>query len=131
MIRDNTKRFQGYCVVGRFCYECWLMVDTASKTLEINVSPEAKASLIKVRGELPLESLNLLKKSRVLKIPLEKIVSINKYRVSKKDIVVFRCLEDEDIQRNLAVVEIIYDGGEIKFVVNDNEASKLSRVFNK
>ncbi|MEM0025821.1 MAG: hypothetical protein QXV93_02025 [Zestosphaera sp.] len=102
-----------------------------NKTLEINIGSRVRGSLIKVRGELPLESLNMLRKSRTLKMPLEKLRSINKYRVSKKDTSVFKCLEDEDLQHNLAVVEIIYEEGEIKLLINDNEASKLTKVFSK
>lgn len=130
MIR-NTKKFRGYCLVKRFCYECQLVIDVIGKVLEVSISSRAKGSLIRVRGELPLESLNLLKKSQILKIPLEKLKSISKYRVSKKDINVFKCLEDEDIQRNLAVVEIIYDDEEIRLLINDNEASKLNKIFSE
>ncbi|MEO3992719.1 MAG: hypothetical protein QN229_00145 [Desulfurococcaceae archaeon TW002] len=102
-----------------------------SEVLEISTSSRAKGSLIKVKGELPLDSLNILKKSKILKIPLEKLRSINKYRVSKRDVNVFKCLKDEDIQHNLVVVEILYEGGEIKLLISSNEASKLDRIFDK
>lgn len=102
-----------------------------SKVLEIKVSPRAIGSLIKVRGELPLKSLNLLKKYKTLKISLENLKSFKKYRVSKRDIDVFKCLEDKDVQYNLIVVEVLYEGGEIRFLANANEALKLSKVFIK
>ncbi|MFN3267753.1 MAG: hypothetical protein ACK416_00675 [Zestosphaera sp.] len=103
----------------------------ASEVLEISISPKAKGSLIKVKGELPLDSLNILKKSKILKIPLEKLKSINKYRVGKRDVNVFKCLKDEDIRQNQVVVEIIYEGGEIKLLISSNEASKFSRILDK
>lgn len=131
MIKRNIKKFTGYCVIERFCYKCKIVVDIVSKTLEIIVSYRARGALIKVRGELPLESLNLLKKPKTLKIPLEKLKSINKYQVSKKEVNVFKCLEEEDASRNLAVIEITYEGGEVKLLISANEALRLSKLLTK
>jgi len=103
----------------------------AGKVLEIKVSPEAIGSLIKVRGELSLKSLNLLRKYETLRISLENLKSFKKYRVSKKDIDVYKCLEDKDVRFNLVVVKILYEGGEIRLLINANEASKLGRIFDK
>lgn len=130
-IGGKDKKFRGYCIVERFCYECQLTINTVSKVLEVSTGSRAKGSLIKVRGELPLESLNLLRKSRILKIPLGRLRSVNKYQVSKKEVNAFECLEDENMRRNLAVVEIIYDEGEIKLLVSDNEASRLNKIFSE
>ncbi len=43
----------------------------------------------------------------------------------------YKCLEDKDVRFNLVVVKILYEGGEIRLLINANEASKLGRIFDK
>jgi len=105
------------------------VIDLASKVLEVDVGPKARGTLIKVRGELPLESLSIIRRREVIKVPLEKLRFANKYRIRKRGVDILKCVETEEAQYNLAVVEILYEGGEIRLIVNDNEATRLANLL--
>ena len=105
------------------------MIDLISKVLEVEVSPKVRGTLIKVRGELPLESLSIIRRREVIKVPLEKLSSINKYRVRKRSVDILKCVEAEEAQYNLAVVEILYEEREIRLIMYDNEATRLADLL--
>jgi len=105
------------------------VIDLISKVLEVEVSPKARGTLIKVRGELPLESLSIIRRREVIKVPLEELRSVNKYRVRKRSADMLKCVEAEEAQYNLAVVEILYEGGEIRLIMYDNEATRLADLL--
>jgi hypothetical protein len=107
------------------------VIDLTSKVLEVDVNPKARGTLIKVRGELPLEFLSMIRRREVIKVPLEKLRSVDKYRVRKGSADILKCVEAEEAQYNLAVVEIPYEGGEIRLIMSDNEATRLGKVFDK